>query len=217
MDQQTKGKFIVVLIVGIVLAVIIVNNLLGGEKKKDSEFDKVEVEDSTYLESDSSIDYKNEKNNGQEQVEKLEEVEQKEPVNFEEKYTQQYGAEAVQQAKVKAQKMMELWLSGNTSKEQWEPLSTPEFLEKVVEVGIVDKPDGVIQELQRVEVYPTINDNENEMKMEVALVWNVKKGDVVIREEKGIFYVTFRYSEEKKQWLVKELANDDWATVKEFE
>lgn len=217
MDQQTKGKFIVVLIVGIVLAVIIVNNLLNGEKKKDSDFDKVEVEDSTYLESDSFIDYKNEKNNGQEQVEKLEEVEPKEPVNFEEKYTQQYGAEAVQQVKEKSQKMMELWLSGNTTKEQWEPLSTPEFLEKVLEVGIVDKPDGVIQELQRIEVYPTINDNENEMKMEVALVWNVKKGDVVIREEKGIFYVTFRYSEEKKQWLVKELANDDWATVKEFE
>lgn len=217
MDQQTKGKFIVVVMIGIVLAAIIVNNLLGGGKNKDSDFDKVEVEDSTYLESDSSIDYKNEKNNGQEQVEKLEEVEPKEPVNFEEKYTQQYGAEAVQQVKEKSQKMMELWLSGNTTKEQWEPLSTPEFLEKVLEVGIVDKPDGVIQELQRIEVYPTINDNENEMKMEVALVWNVKKGDVVIREEKGIFYVTFRYSEEKKQWLVKELANDDWAKVKEFE
>lgn len=203
MDQQTKGKFIVVVMIGIVLAAIIVNNLLGGGKNKDSDFDKVEGESTVHevhLDSKPKIEDTEETEH-----QEIQEEEAKEKVvNFEEQYIEAHGEGALQEVKGKTKKVMELWVSGDIDEGKWSPFSSPDFLREVMEVGITDIPDGVTQELQSIEVFSVPSEYDNEIKMEASVSWNVKKEDWVIREEIGVFYLTFSYSPEQNGWVVKE-------------
>lgn len=199
MKKETKMKFVFVLIIGIILAVVVLNRLFSNDDERtNSEFDFVEDEhilDSTEFESTAD-------NGLKDGIIEEETLIEEEP-DFEEEYKKKYGKKSYEEAKELAKIIVKMWVEEESDKTKWKQYSTSSFLNQI-QKELLEYSDGINREVTDLEVSEASPNKENEMKFRVMASWNILNNETIVRKQTKIFYVILTVSNNQK-WLVKEL------------
>lgn len=194
--EKEKMKFIFLLIVGAVLAVIVMTRFFGNDDDHvNDEFYSNEEEFFINSSDELEIDLENENITDEEML--IEE----EP-DFEEQYKEKYGLKSYEQAKETAQEVVKMWLEEEDDETKWKELSTSSFFDEV-QKEIVPYSDGTIRQVVNLEAH-SASPEEDDIRLGVLASWNVINNETIISQQTKLFYVLLTTSDDQV-WVVKEL------------
>lgn len=165
MGDMSKWKLVIV----VILAILFVLSIKACQSNNIDTEDKVSQEVINEID-DSSEDITVEEEQSESEDFDLEEIAMKNTTKVdggdidrtaEERAIQQYGTEAINQAKETAKKAVELWIYENSDEAQWKNIATDEFYEKKVknlglyEIGNMSTVTRTITKLE-----PAISESE---------------------------------------------------------
>lgn len=186
MERAVMGKFIIVLLIGILLISLIVISFIG--TKREPTYDEF-IEEFHYAEYDEqTMDDIREENI-------LDNIERE---NYEDIYINKYGVIAMEDAIEKSKKAVKLYLEENADETMWKDISTSSFFHSY-STSLSPASDGLVRIIQQLDVHAAEPNKENSMRFTVYAKWNLSDGELVLNQQSKLFYVTLQYD---KEWLV---------------
>lgn len=186
MERAVMGKFIIVLLIGILLISLIVISFI--ETKREPIYDEF-IEEFHYAEYDEqTMDDIREENI-------LDNIERE---NYEDIYINKYGVIAMEDAIEKSKKAVKLYLEENADETMWKDISTSSFFHSY-STSLSPASDGLVRIIQQLDVHAAEPNREDSMRFTVYAKWNLSDGELVLNQQSKLFYVTLQYD---KEWLV---------------
>lgn len=186
MERAVMGKFIIVLLIGILLISLIVISFI--ETKREPTYDEF-IEEFHYAEYDEqTMDDIREENI-------LDNIERE---NYEDIYINKYGVIAMEDAIEKSKKAVKLYLEENADETMWKDISTSSFFHSY-STTLSPASDGLVRIIQQLDVHAAEPNREDSMRFTVYAKWNLSDGELVLNQQSKLFYVTLQYD---KEWLV---------------
>lgn len=186
MERAVMGKFIIVLLIGILLISLIVISFI--ETKREPTYDEF-IEEFHYAEYDEqTMDDIREENI-------LDNIERE---NYEDIYINKYGVIAMEDAIEKSKKAVKLYLEENADETMWKDISTSSFFHSY-STSLSPASDGLVRIIQQLDVHAAEPNREDSMRFTVYAKWNLSDGELVLNQQSKLFYVTLQYD---KEWLV---------------
>lgn len=186
MERAVMGKFIIVLLIGILLISLIVISFTG--TKREPTYDEF-IEEFHYAEYDEqTMDDIREENI-------LDNIERE---NYEDIYINKYGVIAMEDAIEKSKKAVKLYLEENADETMWKDISTSSFFHSY-STSLSPASDGLVRIIQQLDVHAAEPNREDSMRFTVYAKWNLSDGELVLNQQSKLFYVTLQYD---KEWLV---------------
>lgn len=210
MGKSTIIKFIFLILVGGMLAIITLSNLVGkGNNLPDFE---EQTNNLVYTDSENTSEIEDilideedfEENREPEEVEERQEDVENTSVqsnDIEQDYVELYGMEAVDEAKRTSSKVVQLWLHEETDKTMWEGYITSSLFDSLQERMVLSsdefKPHATKMDVQ------AIDGEQDEMIFSVLATWEFSNGEMSSAPKSTLFYVTLTFN--KNEWLANEL------------
>lgn len=186
MERAVMGKFIIVLLIGILLISLIVISFI--ETKREPTYDEF-IEEFHYAEYDEQT------MNDIREENILDNIERE---NYEDIYINKYGVIAMEDAIEKSKKAVKLYLEENADETMWKDISTSSFFHSY-STSLSPASDGLVRIIQQLDVHAAEPNREDSMRFTVYAKWNLSDGELVLNQQSKLFYVTLQYD---KEWLV---------------
>lgn len=186
MERAVMGKFIIVLLIGILLISLIVISFIG--TKREPTYDEF-IEEFHYAEYDEQTTN---------DIREENELDNTERENYEDVYINKYGVIAMEDAIEKSKKAVKLYLEENADETMWKDISTSSFFHSY-STSLSPASDGLVRIIQQLDVHAAEPNKENSMRFTVYAKWNLSDGELVLNQQSKLFYVTLQYD---KEWLV---------------
>ncbi|MFD1705237.1 hypothetical protein ACFSCZ_00545 [Siminovitchia sediminis] len=231
MDRTILFKYIFLLIVGFLVIGISIYSFFG-DKKEDVEnpFENVQEVNESDVEDDilepdfspdpvENDDYEDDEGDTDEgigldepsmgdikgegyQKAQTSGQDQEEVKKIEEAYIKKHGKEKFKKAKDQARQIVDLWVKKESDLSVWKKKAPGTYLEKIEEDidSFEDEQFDIF--ITEDEVFGVKSSSENEIKIGVFAQWEVISGGYTLKEEAGLFYVSFQVT--KDQLTIKE-------------